>query len=186
MNPGQRHCFIVGIKFKYHLCALFRNWKLFKLLMNYNYSYISIPDPNHTHSCWIQTGCEPWWKHISSMVLEKENANKKHSISPCLEIFMFSNKVKLAAGRNIDTSPIPHSLHSNCPLNEFHFGKLIWRKFFPCQKIHVYSISIRINTTILIFISLETYILILDFRSTYWRIIVNYMVNREKKGLISH
>ena len=63
------------------------------------------------------------------------------------QIFIFSNKVKLAAGLDNDFSrptSLPYPLSSywmNEPINEFHACFLNWRQFFPCHNIHVYSTS---------------------------------------------
>ena len=60
------------------------------------------------------------------------------------QIFMYSDKVKLAAGQNNDTPhppPLPHHLPSywiNEQTNkEVHISNLNRRQIFPCQYIHV-------------------------------------------------
>ena len=62
-------------------------------------------------------------------------------------IFMFSDKVKLAACL-LNNSP-SHPLHlipstpTNWPINEFNVNKLNWRQHIPCHNIHIiYSTSI--------------------------------------------
>ena len=85
-----------------------------------------------------------WKKNMETISLSLCHTNGYIITWKLHQIFMFSNKVILAAVYNYDTPnshPLPNSLLSywrNWPIYEFHVSNMNWRQISPWQYIYIH------------------------------------------------